>query len=70
MHISDRFLRGLERLSDRLMAAGSQNHLLLVDLYRKKVIDKIKISSREDDSVFDIKMLPSNFNEMPARLEA
>jgi hypothetical protein len=68
LEVTRAFLRGLCPLDDGLLLAGAQNEILLVDLDRRAVRDRIRLTDNTRVSVFDIKPLPPSFAPLPPRL--
>ncbi|MFZ5881204.1 MAG: hypothetical protein ACOY0R_17700 [Chloroflexota bacterium] len=68
--ISEKFLRGLLELPDGRLALGSSNHVLIFDLGTRAIVDRIELSSEPLNSVFDIQIMPPNFDLPPDSLEA
>ena len=67
--ITDKFLRGVLELPDKRLAIGAGNILLIYDLAEQKIIKEIEFSDESLNTVFDIKILPSNFELPPSSLE-
>lgn len=68
--ISDKFLRGLLILPNGQLAIGAGNSLLFYDLTRQEIVTHLELAEAEDTSIFDIKLLPENFDLPPESLEA
>jgi len=68
--VSDNFLRGLLVLPNGRLAIGAGNMLLYFDRVTQKVVDEIELSDDPHDTVFDVKLLPSEFDLPPASLQA
>lgn len=68
LKVTDTFLRGLCPLDNGLLLAGAQNEVLLVDLERRLVLERTRLTDNPRVSVFDIKPLPPLFAPLPPRL--
>lgn len=68
--VSERFLRGLLELPDGRLALGSSNNVLIFDLKTCTIVDRIELSSDPLNSVFDIQIMPSDFDLPPDSLES
>jgi hypothetical protein len=66
--ITDRFLRGILELPNGQICIGAGSTLLFFDREAGKVVDQIKLSSESLNTVFDIQLLPSEFDVPPASL--
>jgi len=66
--VTDEFLRGMCLLPSGRVLVGSQRDLLLVDVKKQAVLDKVRLSSNPNVSVYDIKVLPAGFRPLPERL--
>jgi hypothetical protein len=67
--IGDSFLRGLLELPNGQLVVGSGNSLLFFDLSEMKVIHSIKFSEKPHETVFDVQLLPDEFELPPESLE-
>ena len=67
--VAEDFLRGAERLSDDLVAVGSQHTLHIVSLSQERVLDSIALSGDERESIFDIQVVPDDLERIPEQLE-
>lgn len=68
--ITEKFLRGLLPLPNGQLAIGAGNTLLMYDLLRKEVVDELTLTEDGNVSIFDIKVLPENFDLPPESLQA
>ncbi len=68
--VSERFLRGLLELPDGRLALGSSNNVLIFDLQTCEIIDRIELSNEPLNSIFDIQLMPPDFDLPPDSLEA
>jgi hypothetical protein len=68
--VSEKFLRGLLELPDGRLMLGSSNNLLIFDLKTCSIVDRIELSSDPLNSVFDIQIMPADFDLPPDSLEA
>jgi len=68
--VADKFLRGAFQLSDRMLVLGNSNTLLFFDLESKRVVKSMDLSDDISNSVFDIKILPDEFDLPPHALES
>jgi len=68
--ISDKFLRGILELPAKRLAIGAGNTLLIYDLAEQKIIEEVTLSVEPLNTVFDIQILPSDFELPPDSLEA
>lgn len=66
--VTQGFLRGIARLSDGTVAAGDQNHLRIIDLHSQAVAERIMVSEDTRETIYDVKMLPPDFQPLPERL--
>jgi WD40 repeat protein len=66
--VTDEFLRGMCRVSETQVLVGSQRDLLLVDLRKQQVLNRIRLSDNPNASIYDIKWLPPVFNKLPEYL--
>lgn len=67
--VSEKFLRGLLELPDGRLALGSSNNVLIFDLKTCSIVDRIELSSDSLNSVFDIQIMPPDFDLPPDSLE-
>lgn len=68
--ITDKFLRGLLELPDGRLLLGDCNTLLIFDLAARAVVDQIELSDDPMNSIFDIQIIPPDFELPPDSLEA
>lgn len=68
--VSEKFLRGLLELPDGRLALGSSNTVVIFDLRTCEIVDRIELSDDPLNSVFDIQILPPDFDLPPDSLEA
>ncbi len=68
--ITEKFLRGLLELPDGRLALGGSNELLIFDLVTRTVVDCIELSRDPLNTIFDIQIMPSNFDLPPESLQA
>jgi hypothetical protein len=68
--ITDKFLRGLLELPDGRLAIGGGNALLIFDRSARQVVDTIELSSESHGTIFDIQIMPPEFELPPDSLEA
>ena len=68
MKLTNAYLRGLTRLRNGILVAGSQNELCLFDSAVRRVRKRIPLSGNPNESVFDVKELPKVFKPMPESL--
>jgi hypothetical protein len=68
LKVVDKFLRGLCRLENGLLAVGAQTDLCLVDLEAGAIKDTVKLSANPNEAVYDIKVLPDCFDPLPSVL--
>ena len=68
--VTEKFLRGALQLPNGRLVLGASNSLLFFDLETGRVIEKVNLSDDVSNSVFDIKMLPDDFDLPPKSLEA
>jgi len=68
--ITDKFLRGLLELPDGHLLIGDSNVLLIFDLAARAVVDQIELSPDPMNSIFDIQIMPPEFELPPDSLEA
>jgi hypothetical protein len=66
--ITDKFLRGLFILPNRQLIIGAGNTLLYYDLNSHRTFAEIELSSDPLNSVFDIQILPADFDLPPTSL--
>ncbi len=67
--VSEKFLRGLLELPDGHLALGSSNYLLIFDLKTCSIVDRIELSPEPLNSIFDIQIMPPDFDLPPDALE-
>ncbi|HAV76522.1 MAG TPA: hypothetical protein DCX53_04120 [Anaerolineae bacterium] len=67
--LSDKFLRGLLVLPNDQLAVGAGNTLMIYDLKTRSIIHQIDLSDEPQNSVFDIKELPPEFDLPPDSLQ-
>jgi hypothetical protein len=67
--LSEKFLRGMLELPDGQLAIGNSNVLLMFDLKSCKITDQIELSTDILNTIFDIKILPPEFELPPNSLE-
>lgn len=70
LKVTEQFLRGLHATADGQLLAGSQRDLLLVDWQRKCVLDRLPLAANPNATVYDIKPLPDDFDDLPATLSS
>jgi hypothetical protein len=63
--VAEDFLRGIEPLSQTLVAVGSQHTVHVVDLEREAVVQKVQISEDPRVAIFDIQVLPPGVASLP-----
>ena len=63
-------MRGLLVLPDRQLALGADNLLLIFDLETKEIITEIELSKDPKTTIFDIQVLPSEFELPPNSLQS
>lgn len=63
--VGKRFLRGAEQLPDGNLIMGDNNLLIHFDLAGKQVLSKTMITEDTSEAVFDIKVLPDQFDLPP-----
>jgi hypothetical protein len=68
--VTDKFLRGLLVLPYGQLIIGAGNSLLIFDQTTGTVLDEIELSDDLHDTVFDVKILPSDFDLPPISLQA
>jgi hypothetical protein len=68
VRVTDGFLRGIVQLPDGLVAAGSNNNICLVDLEKPGLVDQICLSRTPGEVIYDVKVLPPQFEALPDRL--
>lgn len=66
--ISDEFLRGLLVLPNGQLALGAGSALLIYDLKAREVVSNIQLTDDPRNSVFDIQILPPDFELPPVSL--
>ncbi len=67
--VTDGFLRGITSLNDRTLLLGTRGELLTYDLSAKRVEKRMKIPTDLNESVYDIKRLPSHYSMPPLSFE-
>lgn len=68
--VTERFLRGLAILPGRELLMGADNKLLVFDFAAKKITAEIEIAENPKTSIFDIQILPPDFELPPPSLES
>ncbi|NQU41753.1 hypothetical protein HQ520_00610 [bacterium] len=68
LHVTERFLRGIEPLPSGELVAGAQNELIRVDFEGGRVAGRIRLSEDEREAVYDIQTLPEGFGPLPEQL--
>ena len=66
--ITDEFLRGLLVLPNGQLAIGAGNTLLTYDLQARKILSTLSLTDDPKNSVFDIQILPPEFELPPSSL--
>lgn len=69
LHVSEEYLRGLTRLDDGTIVAGSQRDLLFIDWKKKSVVHSLRLSDDARESIYDVKPLPPEFAPLPPHLD-
>lgn len=67
--ITDGFLRGVTLLPDGSLLMGSKGELLQFDLSTCQLLDSFRITDDEDESVYDLAVLPSHYSLPPDSFE-
>lgn len=67
--VTEKFLRGALPLPDGRLALGASNTMLIFELETRRVVDTIELSNDASISVFDIKVIPDEFDMPPQSLE-
>ncbi|MBN1268362.1 MAG: hypothetical protein JXB04_02145 [Kiritimatiellae bacterium] len=67
--VAEDFLRGMELLSDNLVAVGSQHTIYVVDMDREETVQRIPLADDPRVSIFDIKVLPEDVASFPETLQ-
>ncbi len=67
--VTDAFLRGICRVSEDTVAVGAQGDVCLVDLARKTVAGRVRLSTNPNEAIYDINPLPPGFMPLPDRLD-
>lgn len=67
--VTDGFLRGAALIGPGKLLLGSRRDLLTFDLQQRKVIDVLTITEDNNESVYDIKLLPEHYASPPASFE-
>jgi hypothetical protein len=68
--ITDKFLRGLLVLPGRQLVIGAGNSLIFFDFNAQKITAEIQLSNDPLNTVFDLQILPPEFELPPASLQA
>ena len=68
LSLTEGFLRGITKLSDTTVIAGSKGELIVADLSDQQVVDRFVFSDDPNESVFDVKVMPPEFALLPDRL--
>ncbi|HUH97122.1 MAG TPA: hypothetical protein VLZ89_07180 [Anaerolineales bacterium] len=68
--ITEKFLRGLLVLSDGQLAIGTDNLLLVFNLQKGEVVSEIEITKDPRITIFDVQVLPPEFELPPDSLES
>ena len=66
---TEKFLRGICRISDDVVVVGTQEGLTFLDLPRERIIGAMALSANPNESVYDIKVLPEHFGPLPSQLK-
>jgi hypothetical protein len=66
--VAEDFLRGIEPLTQTLIAVGSQHTVHIVDIERDTVVKKVQISDDPRVAIFDIHVLPDDVDPLPDKL--
>jgi len=67
--VTDGFLRGATRLADGRLLLGSRGEILTFDLKNFKVTQNMFLTEDNNESVYDIKILPEHYDNPPASFE-
>ena len=67
--VTDGFLRGVIRLPDGKLLMGSRGELIVFDLSRLEVIDRLRLTEDANESVYDLKILPEHYSLPPQSFE-
>jgi hypothetical protein len=67
--VTDGFLRGAAWLPDGRLVLGSRNFLLTFDLDSRRLISTRQISDDKNESLYDIQVLPEDFDAPPLSFE-
>ncbi|HIE24758.1 MAG TPA: hypothetical protein EYP74_02030 [Anaerolineales bacterium] len=65
--ITEGFLRGVTQISENSLVLGSKGELIVFNLESRTVQERMQITDMPHESVFDIEILPSNF-ELPPNM--
>lgn len=68
--LTDKFLRGLLVLPDRQLVIGAGNSLLVFDYQMGKIVTEIEVSKDPLNTVFEVGVLPPDFELPPPSLQA
>jgi hypothetical protein len=68
--LTDKFLRGLLVLPNRQLVIGAGNSLLVFDYLTRKIVTEIELSKDPLNTVFEVGILPPDFDLPPASLQA
>ena len=63
--IGEKFLRGAAEMPDGSLVLGDNQDIIHFDLKKKQVLERFRISDDQDEAVFDIKILGSQFDLPP-----
>jgi len=66
--VTEDFLRGAVELEHDILALGAGTELILFDLRERRVVKRFYASSREQEAIFSIQILPDDFDLPPANL--
>jgi hypothetical protein len=66
--VGEAFLRGIARVSQNQVVVGGVQNAFLVDTALRQVVDSFRLSENPNETVYDIKVLPSTFDRLPDRL--
>lgn len=67
--VTEGFLRGVARLADNSLVMGSKGELLRFDLAARRLMDRMKLTSDPNESVYDVKVMPPHYSLPPASFE-
>ncbi len=68
--ITENFLRGMLVLPNQQVVLGAGNTLIILDLHTKKITAEIELSKDPLNTVFDLQVLPPDFDLPPDSLQA